>query len=119
MATPPDISTRITDGIKSPVPRAPAPGRPCLIQYNGELPGHRFQLDAPDIVIGRVPAAGICLSDDSVSREHARIVTRNTAVDVEDLCSSNGTFIHDQHLQTRTALRDGDRMSILPALAGG
>lgn len=112
MATPPDISTRITNGVKSPAPRVRASGRPCLIQYNGELLGRRLQLDAPDIVIGRVSAAGIYIPDDSVSREHARLVTGGATVEVEDLGSSNGTFINDQRLSSRTALRDGDVLRV-------
>ncbi|MEQ1774651.1 MAG: GGDEF domain-containing protein [Burkholderiales bacterium] len=112
MASNMDISTRITNGAKFIVTRAPARNRACLIQYSGETLGRRFVLDTPEIIIGRVRAAGIFIPDDSVSREHAKIISIGSAVEVEDLGSSNGTFIQDQRVQSRTALRDGDLLRL-------
>lgn len=109
MASKLDVLTRITNtNAKMPITRAPVRGRACLIQYNGENLGRRFLLDAPEIAIGRVPDAGIFISDDSVSREHAKVYTEGDHVEIEDVGSSNGTFIHNQRISARTPLKDGD-----------
>ena len=102
------IQTRITGGAKPTDLRAPTRSRACLIQYSGDALGRRFLLDAPEITIGRAPTNGIVIPDDSVSREHAKIFSSGDATAVEDLGSSNGTFIHGARVQSRTTLQDGD-----------
>lgn len=108
MASRTDITTRITNGTHLTIKRAPVRNRACLIQYSGDTLGRRFMLDAPEIIIGRAPDAGIVIADDSVSREHAKIISAGKVVAIEDIGSSNGTFIHDDRVQSRTALHDGD-----------
>ena len=102
------IQTRITGGAKPTDQRAPTRSRACLIQYSGDALGRRFLLDAPEITIGRAPTSGIVIPDDSVSREHAKILSSDDATAVEDLGSSNGTFINGTRVQSRTTMRDGD-----------
>lgn len=108
MASSPDISTRITRGTKLQVRRTPTRSRACLIQYSGDTLGRRYLLDAPEITVGRSSVNGIVIQDDSVSRQHARLVSRDHTVAVEDLGSSNGTFIHEEPVLSRTMLKDGD-----------
>jgi two-component system, cell cycle response regulator len=108
MASSLDISTRITRGTKLQVRRTPTRSRACLIQYSGAMLGRRYLLDAPEITVGRSSVNGIVIHDDSVSRQHAKIITRGTAVAVEDLGSSNGTFIDERPVLSRTTLQDGD-----------
>lgn len=108
MASPSDITTRITNGTNVKIPRTPGRNRPCLIQYSGDMLGRRFLLDAPEIIIGRTNTAAVVILDDSVSREHARVLSSGATVTVEDLGSSNGTFIHDAPVKSRTILKDGD-----------
>jgi predicted component of type VI protein secretion system len=64
------------------------------------------------IEIGRGPAAGIALSDDQVSRRHARITARGDGALVEDLGSSNGTFVNEQPVHALTALAAGDELLV-------
>jgi diguanylate cyclase (GGDEF)-like protein len=108
MASNADITTRKTNGTNLTIRRTPVRHRACLIQYNGDTLGRRFLLDVPEIIIGRMPTAGISIPDDSVSREHARVISTGDSVAVEDLGSSNGTFIHNQRVEARHTLRDGD-----------
>ena len=108
MATRPSITTRITNGTNLTIKRTPVRNRACLVQYSGETLGRRFLLDAPEIIIGRAPEAGIMIPDDSVSREHAKIISRGNSVAIDDMGSSNGTFIHDDRVQSPTTLTDGD-----------
>ena len=52
----------------------------------------------PDLRIGRDPACEIQLSDDTVSNQHARLLYRNKQWWIEDLLSTNGTFLNDEVL---------------------
>jgi diguanylate cyclase (GGDEF)-like protein len=102
-----DEKTIITDGhptIIQPANRKCA----CFIQYSGSALGRRYILDAAQVTIGRSPSTGIVIAEASVSREHARCTLSVNRVDLEDLGSSNGTFINDQKIQGRAPLRDGD-----------
>ncbi len=108
MASTLDGATKIIDiHAKRHTTRAPMRGRACLIQYNGEALGRRFLLDAPEITLGRRPEADVFVSDESVSLEHARFFTNGDRVEIEDLGSHNGTFIHHQKVSARTLLTDG------------
>ncbi len=103
-----DIATRITDGApKVTVTRTPTPVRACLIQYCGDALGRRYQLDAPEILVGRAQECGIVLIDGSVSREHAKIFSSGEVFAVEDVHSSNGTYIQNERISARTPLMDG------------
>jgi two-component system cell cycle response regulator len=103
-----DDKTIVTDGANMTFLQAPTRKRACLIQYSGDALGRRYILDAPEVTIGRSPTTGIVIPDGSVSREHAKCVAVGNGVEIEDLGSSNGTFINDQKLNSRMPLRDGD-----------
>jgi diguanylate cyclase (GGDEF)-like protein len=111
MSSPPppeDMPTRITGG---PVERAPQGARlkqACLIQYSGSAMGRRHTLPDGMLVIGRGQNSGVTLLDDSVSREHARCEVAGDSVTLEDLGSSNGTFINNQRIREKTPLGNGD-----------
>ncbi|MGH9280304.1 MAG: FHA domain-containing protein [Acidimicrobiales bacterium] len=57
-------------------------------------------------VIGRNPAAEICIDDATVSWEHARIVSRDSAPALVDLDSSNGTYVNDERVEQVLLLND-------------
>jgi two-component system cell cycle response regulator len=63
--------------------------------------------------IGRAPMAEISLPDVmSVSREHARLHYSGDVVTLEDLNSTNGTYINDHVLTGRIDLHSGDRFQV-------
>jgi Mg-chelatase subunit ChlD len=64
-------------------------------------------------VLGRDPDCAIRLLDDAVSRQHVQFRYARGAWYIQDLNSSNGTFINGARV-TATALRDGDRIAIGP-----
>jgi len=79
----------------------------CLVMLYGPDLGKRYRLGDESMVIGRAEDAEIFVDKDSVSRYHARIVQTEHGYAVEDLQSTNGTFINDRQFK-RTELHDGD-----------
>jgi hypothetical protein len=60
-------------------------------------------------LVGRVKGVAIVLAHESVSRKHASIHVEGARVEVEDLGSSNGTFVNDRQI-VRQSLAHGDRV---------
>jgi diguanylate cyclase (GGDEF)-like protein len=81
-----------------------------LLHPPGPDLGRRMELRKAEYSIGRDQAADVVISRDSVSRRHARIVRdERGGFRVEDLGSTNGTFVNDQRISERT-LVDGDQL---------
>ena len=60
--------------------------------------------------VGREPECVVCISDSSVSRQHARITISGTEAVLEDLHSKNGTKVMGEPAQKPTLLHDGDEV---------
>ncbi|MFY9826038.1 MAG: GGDEF domain-containing protein [Thermoanaerobaculia bacterium] len=73
--------------------------------------GSRYRLSpGTTLEIGRSAAVGISLPEVmSISRKHARLRYMGPVVTVEDLGSTNGTYVNGQPIHGRTVLRSGDR----------
>lgn len=72
--------------------------------------GQQIHLDRP-LTFGRDPACGVHLDSDMISRRHAKVESFNGVYQLEDLGSTNGSFVNDVKITT-TRLRDGDRVGI-------
>lgn len=68
--------------------------------------------DGADVEIGRGASSAIALTDDEVSRRHARVTVANGTAGVEDLGSHNGTYVNEQPVDATRALRPGDRLRL-------
>jgi pSer/pThr/pTyr-binding forkhead associated (FHA) protein len=66
----------------------------------------------PELQIGRDPACDIQINDDTVSNHHARLVYKNKQWWIEDLLSTNGTFLNDERIETPTILISGDELRV-------
>jgi hypothetical protein len=64
-----------------------------------------------DLVIGRAAACQVALTNPTVSRRHARLVFRDGGWMIEDLVSTNGTFVNDASVG-RCRLAPGDRLRL-------
>lgn len=82
-----------------------------LIYPPGPALGRRYPLDGATQAIGRASDADIHVNDESVSRCHASVGRDTDGVWLEDLNSTNGTFVNDERIK-RHALRDGDIIRI-------
>jgi len=80
------------------------PALPVLMDTQGNL----YTLRPGVNTVGRLNA-DVLLNDPSVSRSHARIIVQNGSVTVEDVGSTNGTFVNGQKLtpQVPVPLTDG------------
>src|ERR671927_1925944 len=80
---------------------------------DGDGAERTFEL-VSDVVLGRDPGADIVLTDptNEVSRRHARIRIRGTEAVLEDLVSTNGTFVNGERLDGPYVLRAGDTVEL-------
>lgn len=81
-----------------------------VISLNGEVLGHYF-LDKDRFTIGRKPTNDLQLDADGVSKEHAAITTVGNDQILEDLRSTNGTFINGRRVE-RHILQNNDVITI-------
>ena len=94
---------------------APAPARPRptrLVVSEGPLRGTTLPLSSSAILIGRAPSCTLVLDDDYSSSRHARIFPSGDQWILEDLGSTNGTFIGAQRVTTPTPLTPGVQVRI-------
>jgi DNA-binding CsgD family transcriptional regulator len=71
-----------------------------------------IRLEERTYVIGRTKKAQIVIADATVSRRHARLVCTRSSLTIEDLSSSNGTFINEASIAERQQLELGDRLRL-------
>ncbi len=71
-----------------------------------------MELGSGSLLIGRLPECDVLLSDNLVSRMHARISVQGEGVVVEDLHSTNGVYVNGVKVGHSTVLCEGDRILI-------
>jgi len=70
-----------------------------------------IELDGEQVWIGRKPGNQIVIENVAVSAEHARIIQEDGAYYIEDLASTNGTYLNDQRVE-KAPLYDQDQVRI-------
>lgn len=93
---------------------ASKPAHPTLTIVKGPQIGQTFELDEPEITLGRDPKNSVFLNDMTVSRRHARMDLSNVGLGlatIEDLGSLNGTWV-DGAIVSKASLRDGSTIQI-------
>ena len=83
-----------------------------LVMRAGPNPGKIFTLSKSEIVIGRDVNADVAINTAEVSRRHTRLHLEAGTYIIEDLGSTNGTFINGQRLTTPIPLRSGDMIML-------
>jgi pSer/pThr/pTyr-binding forkhead associated (FHA) protein len=101
--------------IQRPSPRATLRARKAstqLVIVEGALRGTVVPLGTSPIVIGRASDATIVLDDDFVSTHHASLTPNGNHWIVEDLGSTNGTWIDKTRVSTPTVFKPGTQLRI-------
>ena len=92
--------------------RRDQPARPYRLKMIDPATAQIFPL-GEEVTIGRAPGCSVPLADDTyVSQLHARIYIRDGKPFVEDLGSTNGTFLNRDRLSKMMPLRRGDKLQI-------
>lgn len=73
----------------------------------GELTGQEISIDR-DMLVGRHQTADILLQQSEISRKHAAFLLKEHALWLQDLGSSNGTYVNDVQIAAETLLKQGD-----------
>jgi pSer/pThr/pTyr-binding forkhead associated (FHA) protein len=71
----------------------------------------KIETDKPEITIGRSPNSDIQIDNLVVSKRHARLMKNNGQYVVEDLKSTNGTFLNDEKV-SKSVLKHNDIVTI-------
>jgi len=89
-----------------------------LVTLKGPDTGRQFSLEQEVMVLGRQTDSAICLESQAVSRHHARIVRVDDSFFVEDMGSSNGTYLNGSRIRDRAPLTEKDTLQIGPYIFG-
>lgn len=85
--------------------------RAYLIVLAGSNVGEMYEVEGSETVLGRGANANVRLNDDGISRRHARMFRSHDKILIEDLQSSNGTFVNGDPVSQRI-LQDGDKIRL-------
>lgn len=78
--------------------------------------GQQWVLDRPVITLGRWTGNDVVFIDRGVSRNHAQIRCEGRQYVLEDLGSTNGTYVNDRLLDRAVILQDGDEIRLGPGI---
>ena len=110
-ALPPDATGMYSASALGPVDLAHRAPRLVIERAPGHDSGMIYDLDG-DLVLGRGERAEIRLEDPFASSSHARVYEQGNSVVIEDLGSTNGTYLNEELLETPRPLHPGDRVRI-------
>lgn len=79
-----------------------------ITMRSGPTPGKTYPFEVEEAHLGRDLANDITVSDPEISRRHARFFMRDESIFLEDLGSTNGTFLNGERVTSPQQLRSGD-----------
>jgi predicted component of type VI protein secretion system len=82
-----------------------------FVMRSGPTPGATFSLEGDQLTIGRDSSSAVAINDAEISRKHARMTFQGGKYVIEDLGSTNGTFVNGQRLVSAVVLKSGDVVS--------
>lgn len=110
-----DNATQVITDIKAALASADneAADKPaCFLVVGGELNGTIFDLEDGEAVVGRNPDCGIPLDFNGISRRHFRVTCDEGQCKVEDMGSSNGTYVNNKKIDGAVELDRGDMVKL-------
>lgn len=108
-----DNNTIIMNKKSKTRPTSTLSNRGVLLILSSNHLGHSFVIDQPKTIIGRSKICDIKIDDPQVSKEHcAIIIDENGKFNIEDLNSTNSTYLNEKALKKKTHIIYGDRIII-------
>lgn len=83
-----------------------------FVMRSGPTPGVTFPLEGDQLVIGRDASNAVAINDAEISRKHSRLSFQGGKYVLEDLGSTNGTFVNGQRLAGPVVLKSGDVVAL-------
>ena len=83
-----------------------------LIMRQGPRAGQEYELDKDVYAIGREAGNDLVIEDAQISRHHARLTRQGNSYLIEDLGSTNGTFVNGSRVTEPTLLNNGDMLGL-------
>jgi pSer/pThr/pTyr-binding forkhead associated (FHA) protein len=96
---------------KAPARKSKKPVRRVMIVEGNKIKGKSFDL-TDELTIGRAEKCHVVIDDPYSSQVHARIFARDDSYVVEDLGSTNGTYLNRRRITSPTELHRGDQVKI-------
>ncbi len=84
---------------------------PTLVVTREDIMVKELELKQGELIIGRDDDCDLILNDNSISNHHAKIITLFNATYIEDMSSTNGTFVNGKQVKERI-LHDGDIVTV-------
>lgn len=110
-----DNATLVITDIKAALASAEneAAGKPaCFLVVGGDLNGTIFDLNDGESIVGRSPDCSIPLEFNGISRKHFKAKINSGVCTVEDLGSSNGTYVNNTKISGAVELKKGDMVKL-------
>lgn len=85
-----------------------------LLITKGPRTGEKIPLSASPFIIGREASIEVLVNLESISRKHLRVSKGDLGYIIEDLNSSNGTYVNDVRIEKPYQIKDGDRIALGP-----
>ena len=103
------LATRLSNSFCLQLPHAQTVGGMLVKIYPASALDHPFELTESPVVVGRDESCELCVCEDSISRRHAEITFDEHNCFIQDLGSTNGTFVNELQVDSAT-LKSGDRV---------
>jgi two-component system cell cycle response regulator len=91
--------------------RPTSPNAALVVIYGLDL-GRKYDLVSETTILGRSSKADIQVDQESVSRNHAKLIAQDKQVVIQDMGSTNGTYVNDEQIKGEFQLRNGDLIKI-------
>jgi len=106
-----DLKNKTVVTVISRIAEKPVAKEACLVVIYGAELGKKYNIEASSMIIGRSSKCDVQIDQESVSRNHCKLINTGKAVMVRDLGSTNGTYVNDSPVDEHV-LHDGDLIKI-------